>query len=198
MPENKDDKIKIYSSGGWLTGQMLIAMPSMGDPRFVRSVIYVCSHSANGAMGLVVNRLYGELNFRSLLEQLNLPFGPDLQDIQVHFGGPVEPGRGFVLHSSDYQHDGTMVIDDQVALTATVEILQLLANGNGPEHSLLALGYAGWGEGQLEEELQANGWLVAPADDEIIFDANIETKWERALTKIGISPLMLSADVGHA
>jgi putative transcriptional regulator len=194
---------KIASKGkqndaNWLTGQLLIAMPAMPDPRFAHSVIYMCSHSAQGAMGLIVNRLYGSLNFHSLLDQLDLKLAHHAHDVRVHFGGPVESNRGFVLHSADYQREGTMMIDDHVGLTATVEILQALAAGTGPLQSFLALGYAGWQPGQLDAELQANGWLIAPADSGLLFDANLETKWERAIGKLGISPAMLSADAGHA
>jgi len=188
----------LYTETSWLTGQFLIAMPSMPDPRFARSVIYMCSHGPNGAMGLMVNRLYGEVNFRALLQQLNLKAAGDTPDLTVHYGGPVESGRGFVLHSTDYLRDGAMRIDDTIALSATVEILQALADGTGPERALMALGYTGWGAGQLDAEMTANGWLTAPASDDILFDSDIETKWERALGKIGISAPMLSAEAGHA
>ncbi len=188
----------LYTETSWLTGQFLIAMPSMPDPRFARSVIYMCSHGPNGAMGLMVNRLYGEVNFRALLQQLNLKTAGDTPDLTVHYGGPVESGRGFVLHSTDYLRDGAMRIDDTIALSATVEILQALADGTGPERALMALGYTGWGAGQLDAEMTANGWLTAPASDDILFDAEIETKWERALGKIGISAPMLSVEAGHA
>lgn len=182
----------------WLTGQLLIAMPTMADPRFSHAVIYICSHGPNGAMGLVLNRLFGETNFRSLLDQLNIKSSIATPELPVHFGGPVETGRGFVLHSSDYLREGTTRIDDSVSLSATVEILQAIADGGGPDRAVMALGYTGWGAGQLDEEIKANGWLTAPADDAIIFDRDIETKWERALGKIGISPLMLSGEAGHA
>lgn len=188
----------LSGDSNWLTGQLLIAMPSMPDPRFARSVIYICSHGPSGAMGLVLNRLYGEVNFRMLLQQLNISISPDLSDYPVHFGGPVEVGRGFVLHSNDYLREGTMPIDDTVALSATVEILQAIAAGGGPQRMMLALGYTGWGAGQLDAEMQANGWLTAPADENILFDYEIESKWERALAKIGITPMMLSGDAGHA
>jgi len=185
-------------TGVWLTGRVLIAMPSMPDPRFARTVVYICSHGPEGAMGLVLNRLFGELNFRGLLAQLNIVLEGSAPDLPVHYGGPVDPVRGFVLHSASFRREGTMPIDDKIALTATVEILEALARGTGPEHALLALGYAGWGAGQLEGEIQANGWLVAPADEEIIFSPVTESKWEKALAKIGVSPVMLSGDVGHA
>ncbi|HUY68349.1 MAG TPA: YqgE/AlgH family protein [Alphaproteobacteria bacterium] len=195
-----DDKKEVDAHGDtiWLTGQLLVAMPTMGDPRFARTVVYICSHGPGGAMGLVVNRLYGEVNFKILLQQLNLKAGADTPEVPVHFGGPVETGRGFVLHSTDYLREGTMRVDDNVALSATVEILQAIASGEGPERVMMALGYTGWGAGQLDAEMQANGWLTAPADDAILFDDEIETKWERALGKIGISPSMLSVEAGHA
>jgi len=182
----------------WLTGQMLIAMPSMQDPRFMRTVTYLCSHGPEGALGLVINRLYGDINFKGLLSQLNITLSLGGRDMPIHFGGPVEPGRGFVLHSTDYNREGTMPIDGNFALTANVEVLRELADGRGPERAILALGYAGWGAGQLDSELQTNGWLVAPADEDIIFSAETETKWDRALAKLGVSATMLSGDVGHA
>jgi len=182
----------------WLTGQFLVAMPSMPDPRFERAVVYICSHGPNGAMGIIVNRLYTEASFIMMLGQLNIQVSPQTPALPVHFGGPVETGRGFVLHSIDYLREGTMRIDDNVALSATVEILQALAAGKGPERALMALGYTGWSAGQLDAEMQANGWLTAAADDEILFGREIETKWERALAKIGISPMTLSGVAGHA
>ncbi|MDD3288263.1 MAG: YqgE/AlgH family protein [Alphaproteobacteria bacterium] len=198
MTSAEDKKSEKLTGAGWLTGQFLIAMPNMPDPRFARSVIYICSHGPSGSMGLIVNRLYGELNFRALLGQLNINMSATANDLPVYFGGPVEPGRGFVLHSSDYMREGTVPIDDQISLTATVEILQALADGGGPTRALLALGYAGWGAGQLDAEIQANGWLIAKADANIVFSKDVESKWDSSLAKIGISPTMLSGDVGHA
>lgn len=188
----------LASPADWLTGQLLIAMPTMADPRFAHAVIYMCSHGPNGAMGLILNRLFGETNFRALLDQLNIKPSAATPDLPIHFGGPVETGRGFVLHSSDYLREGTTRIDDAICLSATVEILQTIADGGGPERAVMTLGYTGWGAGQLDEEMKANGWLTAPADDAIIFDRDIDTKWERALGKIGISPVMLSGEAGHA
>lgn len=186
------------TEGGYLTGQLLVAMPQMRDPRFARSVIYMCAHSADGAMGLVVNRRVGAITFDDLLQQLSI--GPNRRndEIRVHFGGPVEQGRGFVLHSSDYQQAGTLRVDDHVALTATLDILKEMAAGGGPRRSLLALGYAGWGPGQLDAEIQANGWLSVAADEDLVFDDNLEQKWQRAIGKIGIDFSMLSGDAGHA
>lgn len=182
----------------FLTGQLLIAMPNMADPRFARTVIYVCAHTDEGAMGLVVNKAMPSITFPDLLEQLGIPAGQDLTGLKVHFGGPVESGRGFVLHSTDFVRDGTLRVDDHVALTATIDILRAIAVGEGPRRHLLALGYAGWGPGQLDSELQANGWLTAPPDDAILFDPDLSTKWERAIAKLGVSPAMLSGEAGHA
>lgn len=185
-------------AGDWLVGQMLVAMPQMPDPRFARTVVLVCSHGPEGAMGLVVNRLFGEINFQGLLKQLKIAPNPDVPDRPVYFGGPVEPVRGFVLHSPDYRRDATMTITPEIYLTATVEILENLAQGQGPAQSLLTLGYAGWGAGQLDSEVQANGWLVMPADPDIIFGVDNDKKWLRALAGLGVSPTSLSSDVGHA
>lgn len=187
------------SLDGFLTGQLLIAMPAMADPRFARAVIYLCAHSDDGAMGLVINKPMPSITFPDLLEQLGIDGGSEqLDEMRVHFGGPVESGRGFVLHSADFIRDGTLRVDDRVALTATIDILRAIAAGEGPRHHILALGYAGWGPGQLDSELQANGWLTAPADDAILFDADLSTKWERAIAKLGIAPAMLSGEAGHA
>jgi putative transcriptional regulator len=182
----------------WFTGQLLVAMPGMADPRFTHAVIFICSHGPNGAMGLIVNRLFGEADFRMLLDQLNLDVLSNTPDIAVHFGGPVEMGRGFVLHSGEYLRDGTTRIDDLVAVTATVEIVQDIAEGKGPEKVVMALGYTGWSAGQLDDEIKRNGWLTVAPDEEILFDSDLETKWERAMGKIGISPAMLSDTAGHA
>ncbi len=198
MDSEDKENDAVFGTSGWLTGNILIAMPAMPDPRFARTVTYVCSHGPGGAMGLVLNRLYGELNFRGLLNQLDITLNLGAPDLPVHFGGPVEPARGFVLHSTDYLREGTLQIDDNIALTATVEVLRALADGVGPERALLALGYAGWGAGQLETEMKSNGWLVAPADEDLVFSHKIENKWDKSLTKIGVSPMMLSGEVGHA
>lgn len=186
------------SGSGYLTGQLLIAMPQMSDPRFERTVIYICAHTADGAMGLVVNREIEALTFPDLLKQLNIDAECVDDKIQVLFGGPVETGRGFVLHSSDYVQNTTMLVDKRVGLTATMEVLKDIASGNGPKLNILALGYAGWGPGQLDAEIHANGWLSVPADDGLIFDHDLDNKWERALAKIGIDFSMLSGEAGHA
>jgi putative transcriptional regulator len=182
----------------YMTGQLLIAMPNMRDPRFARTVIYMCAHSPDGAMGLVVNRLIGSITFPDLLEQLGIDSRSLDKEIRVHFGGPVESGRGFVLHSNDYEQDATLQVSDYVGLTATVDILRDLASGDGPRLSLLALGYAGWGPGQLDAEIQANGWLSVPADEALVFDDDLDGKWQRAISKLGVDLTMLSGDAGHA
>ena len=182
----------------YLVGQLLVAMPGMGDPRFEKTVIYLCAHNADGAMGLVVNRAMEELTFPDMLEQLGIDVTGNSPSINIHFGGPVESGRGFVLHSSDYLRDATMVVDDDVALTATLDILKAIAGGGGPMQSLLALGYAGWGPGQLDGEIMSNGWLSVDADADLVFGDDLDGKWERAMKKIGIDPRMLSDEAGHA
>ncbi|MGF1640624.1 MAG: YqgE/AlgH family protein [Rhodospirillales bacterium] len=182
----------------YLAGQLLVAMPGMQDPRFVKTVIYMCAHNAEGAMGLVVNRTLEALTFPDLLEQLSIETTPRTKRIGVHFGGPVETGRGFVLHSAEYLQDGSMVVDGGFALTATVDILKDIAAGTGPQRCLLALGYSGWGPGQLDSEIRANGWLHVAADADLVFDDTLDTKWDRAMAKIGIDPRMLSGFAGHA
>ena len=182
-----------------LTGQLLIAMPQMMDPRFARSVVYVCAHSEDeGAMGLVVNKLLASLTMEELFSHLKLDASVLGGARPVHFGGPVEPGRGFVLHTADYREDATLVIGDGFAVTATLDILRAIGRGGGPSRSLLALGYAGWAPGQLDAEMQANGWLSVSADSDLVFDADFEAKWRRALAKLGIDLTMLSTDAGHA
>ena len=194
------------SNSGYLDGQLLIAMPVMGDPRFERSVIYMCAHSAEGAMGIMVNRPAGSIDFPELLVQLKIITKPEqiklsehAETLQVLQGGPVDTGRGFVLHSSDfYIENATLLIDDKICLTATIDILKAIANGAGPKHAVLALGYAGWRPGQLEAEIQDNGWLHCDADPDLIFGDDIDEKYLRALRKIGIDPGMLSNEAGHA
>jgi putative transcriptional regulator len=181
-----------------LAGQLLVAMPQMQDHRFQRSVIYLCAHNEEGAMGLVVNKLIGTLTLSELLDQLNIPHPGVSHSPRVHFGGPVESGRGFVLHSSDYVEEGSLLVGGEMALTATLDILRAIGRGEGPRNSLLALGYAGWGAGQLDHELQQNGWLHAPADEEIVFGKDLEKKWMRAMAKLGVDLTTLSGEAGHA
>jgi putative transcriptional regulator len=197
---------KRQGDGGFLDGQLLIAMPSMLDNRFARSVIYLCAHSEEGAMGIIVNRPARKVNFSELLVQLEV-IGPEeairlpaqAGSIQVLKGGPVETGRGFVLHSDDFFIDNsTLPIDSGVSLTATIDILRAIAHGAGPDQAVLALGYAGWSAGQLEAEMQQNGWLNCPADASLIFDPVLSSKYERALGKVGIDLGRLSSESGHA
>jgi putative transcriptional regulator len=183
----------------FLDGRLLIAMPGMGDPRFSRAVIYLCVHSADGAMGLIVNKPAPELKVAELLRQLDIAAGEGCGDGRVHFGGPVSTGQGFVLHSADYAVEGSSLkVDAAFAMTGTVEVLQDIARGKGPTRSILALGYSGWGRGQLEAEIQANAWLVAPADPDIVFGLRDAEKWEAALRKLSIDPRLLSAEGGRA
>lgn len=189
-----------------LEGQLLIAMPGIGDPRFERTVIFMCAHSADGAMGLVVNKPAENLTFIDLIERLNiLPeddqirVPDDVAHMLVQFGGPVETGRGFVLHTTDYFiADSTLPIDDRIGLTATLDILKAIAEGEGPRRAMLALGYAGWGPGQLESEMLQNGWLHCEADEALLFGIDLDNRYEQALRKIGIDLSMLSSQAGRA
>jgi putative transcriptional regulator len=199
-------KTRKDSGSGYLDGQLLIAMPTMIDRRFARSVIYLCAHSAEGAMGLIINQRASHISFPDLLERLEIvgtdaeeTMPADMLSMAIHVGGPVEPERGFVLHSSDYfAASSTLPIDDDVCLTATIDILKAMANGKGPNRAILALGYAGWAPGQLENEIQANGWLHCPPDLDLIFERNLEQKYDRALSTIGIDPTHLVSSAGHA
>jgi putative transcriptional regulator len=190
----------------FLDGQILIAMPGMGDPRFDKSLIFLCAHSDNGAMGIMVNKTAPMMFFSDLVDQLKIVPNGEIRELSasvlnlpVLFGGPVEQFRGFVLHSTDYFTQNTSLpINNGVALTATVEILQAIARGNGPSKVTLALGYSGWVAGQLENEMQHNGWLFCEADDDLLFGADNDGKYVRALKKIGVDPLMLSSESGHA
>lgn len=183
-----------------LTGQLLIAMPDMGDPRFQGSVVFLCSHSPEGAMGLIVNKPLAEVRLDQMLTQLGIAHGEDTPDVPVCFGGPVATGRGFVLHGADYGGSGTdrLAIDDRFAMTATLDILRDIAAGIGPARALLALGYAGWGPGQLEAEIGQNSWLTTGATPDLVFASAMERKWAAALDTLGVSPLTLSAQSGRA
>ncbi|GAB4284282.1 MAG: YqgE/AlgH family protein [Roseovarius sp.] len=182
-----------------LNGKLLIAMPDMGDPRFAYSVILVCAHSAEGAMGLVINKPTQDLRLSNLLEQLEVTRSADARDLPVHFGGPVEQGRGFVLHDHGYHSSvSTLDIGSDFAMTATMDILEDLAQGRGPAHAMVALGYAGWGPGQIESEIARNGWLTCEADIGLVFETPDAMKWEAALKKLGISALTLSGAAGRA
>ena len=195
---NGEQKKRIEGDDVYLTGQLLIAMPTMGDPRFERTVVYICAHSAEGAMGLVINKIASEIDFPELLSQLQIETNGIKHPVPVLMGGPVETGRGFVLHSMDYSQDSTLKVTDEVGLTATVDILRAIAEGEGPAKCMLILGYAGWSSGQLDGEMQANGWLNVSSDASILFDEDLNKKWDRAVRKVGIDPSFLSAEAGHA
>jgi putative transcriptional regulator len=191
-------------SGDSLEGQLLIAMPTMTDKWFARSVVYMCAHSSKGAMGLIVNQKAKNISFNDLLSHLKIAkltakAKAEREDRKVLVGGPVETARGFVLHSADYA-DGTttLVVDSGICLTATVDIVRAMAKGSGPQRSLLALGYSSWGAGQLETELQSNAWLHCPADLDLIFDADLGSKYDRAMAKLGIDPGHFVSEAGHA
>jgi putative transcriptional regulator len=195
-----------HGGPGYLDGQLLVAMPSMRDERFARAVIYICAHSSEGAMGIVINQPAPHIKFSDLLVQLEvIPAGerielpPRAGEIRVLRGGPVETGRGFVLHTADFFIDNsTLPIDEGICLTATLDILKAIARGQGPANAVLALGYAGWAPGQLETEIQSNGWLNCDSDSELLFGPNTEEKYAQAMRKIGIDPGKLASDAGHA
>lgn len=182
-----------------LEGKLLIAMPGMGDPRFDRSVIFLCAHSEDGALGLIVNKPTPELSFANLLMQLEIDVSGVTRNVQVHFGGPVEGARGFVLHSNDFaSEDSTLQVSEGFGMTATLDIMEALAGDTGPRDALLALGYAGWGPGQLEAEILQNGWLTCDASRALVFEEGDDTKWTAALATLGVDALTLSADAGRA
>ena len=189
---------------GYLDGQFLVAMPGMKDDRFARSVIYLCAHSEEGAMGLIINQVQ-DLRFPDLLVQLGIleeceaiKMPPQTRDIVVRHGGPVDRSRGFVLHTGDYVVDSSMPVDGEVCLTATVDILRAMSTGSGPHRALMALGYAGWGAGQLEGEIAENGWLTCPASADMLFDGDIDSKYDRILAQIGVNLVHFSETAGHA
>ena len=188
----------VQASEDTLDGMLLIAMPGMPDPRFTRSLIYLCTYTRDGAMGLIVNQVADQVSFDDVIGQLGIDIVEDAKSLPVHVGGPVETSRGFVLHSSDYRHPDTLVIDKQFALSATVDVLKAIAEGGGPKRKVFALGYAGWAPGQLDQEIRSSGWLLAPPDDDLVFGSEHQTKWERALQKIGVDPSLLSGEAGHA
>jgi putative transcriptional regulator len=189
------------SQGGesFLEGKLLIAMPGMPDPRFEKSVIFMCAHSAQGAMGLIINKPIDGLSFRELVDKLGIGMTVARGDMPILFGGPVQMGRGFVLHSADYtSEETTLTLTPEISLTATVDILRAISEGRGPEKAVFALGYAGWGEGQIEAEIVANGWIHCDADTAIVFDTGYESRWQSALAKLGANISGLSAEAGRA
>lgn len=190
-------------TGGYLEGQVLIAMPNMPDPKFEQAVLFLCAHSRQGAMGLVLNKVVSNITFVDLLKQLRIRPGKPVSGRPILFGGPVETGRGFVLHTPDYSAgDATVKVGQNVGLnvglTATVDVLKAIADGHGPKDAMLALGYAGWQGGQLEREIQKNGWLTCPADEYLLFGPELRGKWEYAIRKLGFNPSQLSRDTGRA
>ncbi|MFT8243984.1 YqgE/AlgH family protein [Roseomonas sp. BN140053] len=192
-------KASVLAAEGYMAGQLLIAMPSMQDPRFARSVICVCAHSPDGAMGIVLNKPLDNLSFDELLKQLDVAPVPPQRRIALHAGGPVEGGRGFVLHTADWSSEGSLQVDPGLALTASVDILKAIATGGGPRRGLLALGYAGWGPGQLEDEIQHNAWLNVTPDEALLFEEEEnDAKWRRALAKLRVDPLLLVGTAGRA
>lgn len=181
------------------SGKLLIAMPGMSDPRFVSSIVFMCAHSPDGAMGLIVNKPTEDMLLSELLQQLSITLAAAVSDFPIHFGGPVEHGRGFVLHSTDYTSTiSTLDVSPEFGMTATQDILEDIASGEGPKHALMALGYSGWGPGQLENEVAQNGWLICDATLDLVFSVPDEGKWTASLKSLGIDPLMLSSDAGRA
>lgn len=185
---------------GFLNGRLLIAMPSLTDRLFEKSVVLLCHHTPETAMGIILNKPIEGLSFGQLLSQLNIDAPPaGAPGIAVHAGGPVQTSRGFVLHSSDYANkEGTLAVSSGIALTATMDVVKAIASGSGPQHAFFALGYAGWGAGQLEAELLENAWLVGDPDEAIVFDRDLESKWARAMARLGVDPAMMSATAGRA
>lgn len=191
-----------HNSDHSLTGKLLLAMPGLGDPRFFRAVIFMCAHDSKGAMGLVINHVQPGTEFKSLLDQLNIPSAIHVDvarlALPVMTGGPVEGSRGFILHSSDFKQKDTVPVGEAYSITGTIEALKDIARGQGPDNLLFILGYAGWGPGQLDREIQENSWLVADPDPSIIFHTAPEEKWQMAVQKLGVDPGMLSSQAGRA
>ncbi|HOO82360.1 MAG TPA: YqgE/AlgH family protein [Alphaproteobacteria bacterium] len=187
---------------GYLTGKLLLAMPTIGDPRFHRAVIYLCAHDENGAMGLVINAPVPALKFDDLLKQLGIESDIEIKakdlNLPVLNGGPVETARGFLLHSTEFKQDDTVQVDEDFSITGTTDALKAVAKGEGPDQALFILGYAGWTPGQLEAELQQNAWLVSQPDPALIFTDKAEEKWEHAVHKLGFDPALLSGEMGRA
>jgi len=197
MARKKDTRAA--SGENFLEGKLLIAMPGMSDPHFEKSVIFMCAHSAEGAMGIMINKPVAGLSFHDLMEKLELKVSPGTRNLPILYGGPVETGRGFVLHSGEYESsDATLPVSEDVSLTATLDILRAMADGRGPEHAIFALGYAGWQPGQIEDEIRRNGWIHCDSDPELLFEAGLDAKWSTALRKLGIDASGLSAHAGHA
>ncbi len=205
-PLKANGKPEQMTRSTFFEGQLLLAMPGMTDPRFDRSVIYICSHGSEGAMGLVINAQAANIDFPELLDQLDVDYDSlqfaankdNKKAVILHSGGPVEIGRGFILHSADYVQESTLIISETVALTATIDILAAIAQGEGPRNFIVALGYTGWGPGQLEAEVSRNSWLNSEADEELLFNTDLDLKWPRAMAKLGVDITMLSTHAGNA
>lgn len=183
---------------GFLTGKLLIAMPYLPDPRFNQSVIYICGHDDTGAMGLIINKPLLTVTFKELVEQMDISVMSETPNFPVHYGGPIEIGRGFVLHTTDYLTETSVIINEEFALTATLEILRAMSTQRGPIQGLLALGYVGWSEMQVEKEIQENGWIVIDANPDLVFKQDFEDMWRFAMSSIGVNPDIISLDIGHA
>jgi len=191
-------KFKKFSPEGYLTGQLLVSLPHMPDTRFTHAVIFMCGHDEQGAMGLVLNKIIDTLSFTDLLKQLKIKPSTQTPSLPIFYGGPVEMGRGFVLHSADFMSDLSIMISKDFVLSATLDVIEAIAQGKGPQNKFLALGYAGWSAGQLEKELLNNNWLQVPADPKLVFSTNRQNLWKETFSKIGIDPEHLILDVGHA
>jgi putative transcriptional regulator len=190
---------KRIEGANFLEGKLLIALPGMSDPRFEKTVVFMCAHSNEGAMGLIINKPVKDLGFQNMAARLGLTVTANTPDFPVLYGGPVETGRGFVLHSGDYEsRESTMPVSEDISLTGTLDILRAIAEGRGPQRAIFALGYAGWGAGQIEDEIRLNGWVHCDADNAILFDANIDAKWAGAVRKLGIDVSSLSIHAGRA
>jgi putative transcriptional regulator len=189
---------RVLEPDGFLTGQLLIAMPTMTDPRFARTVICMCAHTAEGAMGIVLSRPIVRPSFDELLQQLSIEPAPPVRQIPMCAGGPVDAGRGFMLHTTDWTGEGSLAVSASLALTATLDVLRIVASGQGPRKCMLALGYAGWGPGQLDKEIQDNAWLSVQTEEALVFDNAYDTKWRRAMALLHVDPLLLSETAGHA
>src|SRR5215471_11851916 len=197
MATSRDARVNEGES--FLEGKLLIAMPGMADERFSQTVIYMCAHSSKGAMGIVINKPIPGLTFSVVVKPLKINTKPSTTELPILYGGPVETGRGFVLHSGDYEGtDSTLPVSEDISLTATLDILRAIAEGRGPKHVLFALGYAGWAPGQVETEFQSNGWLHCEADPGLVFGVSPDAKWRMALERLGIGPSGLVADAGRA
>ncbi|MBY0280893.1 MAG: YqgE/AlgH family protein [Alphaproteobacteria bacterium] len=195
LEQNKTDKSKI---DGYLTGKLLVANPFLQDANFAHSVIYVCGHDAQGAIGLIINKPLVDLSVKGLFAQLGIESPFELEGAIVNYGGPSEMNRGFVLHSVDYKTDTTVAIDEHFSITSTLEILRAIALEKGPDNFCICLGYIGWGAGQLDQEIQENGWIAVDASSDLVFDPILETKWRDSFAAIGVDPSVLSFEIGHA